>query len=117
MRWSLWTQKWEYQACVPISAFRAYAGALLFYQDSGYQFSLISDRFPETFCFERGSVFNSLFPFASELNLKHYVTVSFSQVGSDHTRIDWEIDLKLCGLQTGQNDIIEECKELLVELA
>jgi len=55
--------------------------------------------------------------FGSELWCKHYVDVDIQEIEEGKTQIIWKINLKLFGLQSGNNAIIGECKEVVKQIA
>jgi hypothetical protein len=82
---------------------------------SSNSFILTRDDQPNSFAFTRGSAFMSAFGFGSELWFKHHIDVKIKQKSEKETLVTWRINMKLFGLQGGENAIIEECKQLLRE--
>ncbi|MDP6545642.1 MAG: hypothetical protein QGH60_16790 [Phycisphaerae bacterium] len=114
---SLWNQYAEHKEIVSLSPEGAHEALLKHYKQSSKSFTLDKENFPRGFSFHRGNVLVSALGLGSELWCKHYVDVDIEELDKEKTQILWNINMKLFGLQAGQNAIVEECKEVVKQIA
>ena len=117
MKISVWNQYWEHKEIVALSSGQVYEGLLKHYKQSSKTFKLDRENFPSGLSFHRGNVLFSIFLVGSELKFKHYVDVNIQETEEGKTQIIWNINLKLCGFQVGENALIEECKEVVKNIS
>jgi len=117
MKISGWNQFWEHKETVSISPEQTYERLLNHYKQSSKSFVLDKENCSNGFRFHRGNALVSAFGLGSELWAKHYVDVDIQELEKGKTQIVWNINLKLLGLQAGKNAIIEECKEVVKQIA
>jgi len=112
MKLSFWNQKWTHEEVIELSSVKAYSGLLEYYKQSSKSFYLKDENEHTEFSFHRGNSLFSIIAIGSELLLKHYVKVKIEPIDNACSKISWDIDMKLFGLQAGKNAIIEECKKI-----
>ena len=111
MKFSFWTQKWNYRDTV-----KGNAGAILedfieYYRKSSKTFELINKN-NNIFKFSRGRKWVSACGLGSEKWCYHIMEIDLK--GTDGLiEISWDIDLKLFGFQVANNALINECKKLI----
>lgn len=113
---SFWNQYAKHREIVSLSPEGAYEALLEHYKQSSESFTLDKENFPRGFSFHRGKALVSALGCGNELGCKHYVDVDIEELDKDRTQILWNINLKLFGLQAGQNAIVEECKEVVRQI-
>ena len=117
MKISGWRQHWGHKEIVSLSPEQTYKVLLKHYRQSSKSFTLEKEDFPSGFSFHRGNVLFSALGLGSELWCKHNVDIEIDKTAEGQTQILWNIDLKLFGLQVGQNAITKECKEVVRQIA
>lgn len=106
---SWWTHLLSHEETVLGSRDGCYQQLLRHYKRLGV--ALLETQPPDSLTYVRGSMWVSCFAFGPETSCRHTVTVRLSD-DEDGVRIQWAVDLKLCGLSVGKNAIIEEFRTL-----
>ncbi|MCK5871824.1 MAG: hypothetical protein KAG26_03275 [Methylococcales bacterium] len=117
MKLSGWNQYWEHKENISLSPEVVYRKLCTYYKQSSKSFSLKSENSPSTFSFQRGNALFSVLGIGSELWCKHFIDISVIEIEEGVTQVEWKINLKLFGLQSGKNAIIEECKNVIKSIA
>lgn len=117
MKISAWNQYWEHEEVIDASHKNTFNKLLDYYKQSSKSFILDNEDMTNNFSFHRGSTLCSALGLGSELWFKHYVNVNIEETGNGKTKIHWNINLKILGLQIGKNAIIEECKKIAKQIA
>jgi len=111
MRFSLWTQEWKHSEEIAGNKEKIMANLMNYYKNSSKSVRLLNND-ENKFTFSRGCKIVSALALGSEKWCFHTVEVSINDIDGS-VQVNWNIDLKLFGLQAGKNAILEECKELV----
>ena len=113
MKFSFWYQKWNHRDTVKGDASEIMEDFIEYYQTSSITFKLINKN-NNSFKFSRGRKWVSAFGLGSEKWCYHIIEIDLKE-NDGLTEINWDIDLKLFGVQAANNALIKECEELIAK--
>jgi hypothetical protein len=113
VKFSFWSQQWNYKDTVKGVASEIIDELMEYYRTSSSTFKLINKN-NNSFKFSRGRKLVSAFGLGSEKWCYHIIKIDLKE-NDGLTEINWDIDLKLFGVQAANNSLIKECDELITK--